>query len=79
MNQSISVALLKEENLFKNAKCLAASMISAEEGCNCFDKNAPFFNDLCVYGHDRNLEKVLQAIRKHGLSINSSKCDFYKE
>lgn len=45
---------------------------------------AIFLDDLCVYGqtkdeHDRNLEKVLQAIRKHGLSINSSKCDFYKE
>ena len=38
-----------------------------------------FLDDLCVYGqtieHDRNLE-VLKAIKKQGLSINSSERDF---
>ena len=45
---------------------------------------AIYLDDLCVHGrtrdeHDRNLQKVLAAIREHGLSVNSSKCDFSKE
>lgn len=45
---------------------------------------AIYLDDLCVHGrtkdeHDKNLQKVLEAIREHGLSVNSSKCDFSKQ
>ncbi len=43
-----------------------------------------YMDDLCIFGsskeeHDRNLSAVLGAIKKHGLSLNSSKCEFLKE
>ena len=43
-----------------------------------------YMDDLCIFGsskeeHDRNLSTVLEAIKKHGLSLNSSKCEFLKE
>jgi transposase InsO family protein len=42
-----------------------------------------YMDDLCVTGstqeeHDRNLTAVLKAIERHGLSLNSSKCQFSK-
>ena len=42
-----------------------------------------YMDDLCVTGssqeeHDRNLSAVLKAIEKHGLSLNSTKCQFSK-
>ena len=42
-----------------------------------------YMDDLCVTGstqeeHDRNLSAVLKAIERHGLSLNSSKCQFSK-
>lgn len=45
---------------------------------------AIFLDDLCVYSktkdeHVQNIENVLQAIREHGLSSNTSKCEFHKE
>ena len=43
-----------------------------------------YLDDVCVFGstreeHDKNLASVLTAIKKHGLALNSSKCDFFKE